>query len=94
MLSAIDGKAKNMFLVYGDEIHRRAGPPEYMSPTAITRIVHRDSSQNAVIEEILKNMLTEDKPRGRAAPQGSYTSFSNFLECKCTILIYFFMYMV
>ena len=80
MLSAVDGRAKNMYLVYGDEIGRRAGPPEYMSPTSITRIVHRDSAQNIVIEEILKNMLVEEKPRGRTAPVGRYTCFSNFLE--------------
>ena len=31
MLSAIDGKTKPMYLVYGDEVFRRSGFPEYMS---------------------------------------------------------------
>ena len=30
MLSAIDGKSKHMYLVYGDEVFRRSGPPKYM----------------------------------------------------------------
>ena len=33
MLSAIDGKTKPMYLVYGDEVFRRSGFPEYMSAT-------------------------------------------------------------
>ena len=32
MLSAIDGKSKPIYLVYGDEVFRQSGPPEYMSP--------------------------------------------------------------
>ena len=43
MLSAIDGKSKAMYLVYGDEVFCRSGPPEYMSATALTRLIHRDS---------------------------------------------------
>ena len=43
MLSAIDGKTKPMYLVYGNEVFRRSGFPEYMSATALTRMVHRDS---------------------------------------------------
>ena len=43
MLSPVDGKAKAIYLVYGDEIGRRAGHPEYMPPTALTRIIHKDS---------------------------------------------------
>ena len=35
MLSAIDGKTKLMYLVYGDEVFRRSGFPEYMSATAL-----------------------------------------------------------
>ena len=46
MLSAIDGKTKPMYLVYGDEVFRRSGFPEYMSATALTRMVHRDSYKN------------------------------------------------
>ena len=40
MLSAIDGKSKPMYLVYGDEVFRWSGPPMYMSTTALTRVVH------------------------------------------------------
>ena len=40
LLSAIDGKSKPMYLVYGDEVFRQSGPPEYMSPTVLTRVVH------------------------------------------------------
>ena len=29
MLSVIDGKSKAMYLVYGDEVFHRSGPPEY-----------------------------------------------------------------
>ena len=47
MLSAIDGKSKPMFLVYGDEVFRWSGPPEYMSTTALTRVVHHDSVKNS-----------------------------------------------
>ena len=46
MLSAIDSKTKPMYLVYGDEVFRRSGFPEYMSATALTRMVHRDSYKN------------------------------------------------
>ena len=35
MLSPVDGKPKAMYLLYGDEIGRRAGHPEYMTPTSL-----------------------------------------------------------
>ena len=46
MLSAIDGKSKLMYLVYGDKVFRRSRPPEYMSRTALMRVVHQDSFKN------------------------------------------------
>ena len=46
MLLAIDRKSKAMYLVYGDEVFRRSGPPEYMSATVLTRLIHRDSYKN------------------------------------------------
>ena len=63
MLAPVDGKSKPMHLIYGDELFRRAGPPEYMSPTALCRVIHKDSSHNAKIEEILKNMMVPARPR-------------------------------
>ena len=54
MLSAIDGKSKPIYLVYGDEVFRWSGPPEYMSATALTRVVHRDSIKNSLMDKIQK----------------------------------------
>ena len=51
MLSAIDGKTKPMYLVYGDEVFRRSGFPEYMSATALTRMVHRDSCKSRTMDK-------------------------------------------
>ena len=82
MLSAIDGKSKPMFLVYGDEVFRRSGPPEYMSATALTRVVHRDSVKNSLMDKIQKNMLVPQKPAEACKDTLRYTSFSNILECK------------
>ena len=48
MLSAIDGKSKAMYLVYGDEVFHWSGPPEYMSATALTRLIHQDSYQEQI----------------------------------------------
>ena len=56
MLTPIDSKGKDMYVFYGDEISHRAGAPEYMSPMALTRLVHKDSSQNNLFVEIVKNM--------------------------------------
>ena len=80
MMAPVDGKSKPMHLVYRDELFRCAGPPEYMSPTALCRVIHKDSAHNATIEEILKNMMVPSRPRGVA--DGRYSSFSNMLECK------------
>ena len=77
MLAPVDGKGKPMYLVYGDELCRCANYPEYMTSTAITRIIHKDSSANKVVEEILNNMcITERHSSARLS------SFSNILECK------------
>ena len=62
MLSAIDGRSKPMYLVYGDEVFRWSGPPEYMSPTALMRVVHRNSFKNSLMDKIQKNMLVPLKP--------------------------------
>ena len=82
MLSAIDGKSKPIYLVYGDEVFRWSGPPEYMSPTALTRVVHRDSFKNSLMDKIQKNMLVPLKPSKASRDTLRYTSFSNILECK------------
>ena len=82
MLSAIDGKSKPMYLVYGDEVFRWSGPPMYMSTTALTRVVHWDSFKNTLMDKIQKNMLVPQKPSKSAKDTLRYMSFSNILECK------------
>ena len=82
MLSAIDGKSKAMYLVYGDEVFRRSGPPEYMSATALTRLIHRDSYKNKLMDKIQKNMMVPDKPKEAGKEVLRYTHFSNILECE------------
>ena len=82
MLSAIDGKSKPMYLVYNDEVSRWSGPPEYMSTTALTRVIHHDSVKNSLIDKIQKNMLVPQKLTEACKDTLRYTSFSNILECK------------
>ena len=82
MLSAIDGKSKAMYLVYGDEVFRRSGPPEYMSATALTRLIHRDSYKNKLMDKIQKNMMVPDKPKEAGKEVLWYTHFSNILESE------------
>ena len=82
MLSAIDGKSKPMYLVYGDKVFRRSRPPEYMSPTALMRVIYWDSFKNMLMDRIQKNMLVQSKPTEAAKDAMHYTSFSNILECK------------
>ena len=79
MLSPINGKKKAMYVVYGDELLRRAGHPEYMTSTALTRVIHKDSIYSAVLQDIIKNMMVEKEPEnpGRLLCN---TAFSNFLE--------------
>ena len=84
MLSAIDGKSKPIYLVYGDEVFRWSGPPEYMSATALTRVVHGDSVKNSLKDKIQKNMLVPQKPTEACKDTLRYTSFSNILEYKYT----------
>ena len=57
MLSAINRKSKPMFLVYGDEVFRRSGPPEYMSTTVLTRVIHHDSIKNSLMDKIQKKYV-------------------------------------
>ena len=82
MLSAIDGKSKPMYLVYGDEVFRWSGPPEYMSSTVLMRVVHWDSFKNSLMDKIQKNMLVPLKLSEASKDMLRYTSFSNILECK------------
>ena len=77
MLAPVDGKGKPMYLVYGDELGRRANHPEYMTSTSITRIIHKDSSANKVVEEILENMCISERHA-----TARLSAFSNILECK------------
>ena len=66
-----------MYVVYGDELARRAVAPEYMSPTSLTRLVHKDSSQNNLLVQIIKNMGIDRKTKTQSS---RYSSFSNFIE--------------
>ena len=81
MLSPMDGKLKAMYLLYGDEIVWRAGHLEYMTPTSLTRVIHKDSSHSSAINDILKNMMVEKDPQ-KTTNDLRLTSFSNFLEGK------------
>ena len=80
MLSPVDGKPKAIYLLYGDEIGRRAGHPEYMTPTSLTRVIHKDSSHSGTIESILKNMMIDQEQQKSKQDHLRLTSFSNFLE--------------
>ena len=81
MLSPVDGKPKALYLLYGDEIGRRAGHPEYMTPTALTRVIHKDSCHSSAIDDILKNMMIKQDPQ-KSKQDLRLTSFINFLEGK------------
>ena len=81
MLSPVDGKPKALYLLYGDEIGRCTGHPEYMTPTSLTRVIHKDSIHSSAIDDILKNMMVEQDPQ-KAKNDLRLTSFSNFLEGK------------
>ena len=82
MLLAIDGKSKAMYLVYGDEVFCRSGPPEYMSATVLTHLIHGDSYKNNLMDKIQKNMMVPDKPKDAGKETLRYTHFSNILECE------------
>ena len=82
MLLAIDRKSKAMYLVYGDEVFRRSGPPEYMSATMLTHLIHHDSYKNNLMDKIQKNMMVPDKPKDAGKEMLRYTHFSNILECE------------
>ena len=77
MLTPIDSKGKDMYIVYGDKISCRAGAPEYMSPMVLTCLVHKDSSQNNLLIEIVKNMGITQQHRNQGK---RYSGFSNFIE--------------
>ena len=66
-------------MIYGDELVRSAGAPEYMSHTALTRLIHKDSLQNNLLVEIVKNMGIQQKHKNQGK---RYSSFSNFIEGK------------
>ena len=78
MLLAIDRKSKAMYLVYGDKVFCRSGPPEYMSATTL----HRDSYKNNLMDKIQKNMMVPDKPKDAGKETLRCTHFSNILECE------------
>ena len=88
MLAPVDGKGKPMYLVYGDELGRHANYPEFMTLTSITRIIHKDSSANKVVEEILDNMCISERHSS-----ARFSSFSNILECKLWILNLFHLFL-
>ena len=79
--SPVDGKPKALYLLYGDEIGRCAGHPEYMTPTSLTRVIHKDSIHSSAIDDILKKMMVKQDPQ-KAKNDLRLTSFSNFLEGK------------
>ena len=82
MLSAIDRKSKAMYLVYRDEVFHQSEPPEYMSTTALTRLIHCDSYKNNLMDKIQKNMMVPDKPKDAGKETLRYMHFSNILECE------------
>ena len=82
MLLAIDRKSKAMYLVYGDEVFRWSGPPEYMSATTLACLIHRDSYNNKLMDKIQKNMMVPDKPKDAGKETLGYMHFSNILECE------------
>ena len=67
---------------YFDICFRQSGPPEYMSTTALTRLIHRDSYKNNLMDKIQKNMMVPDKPKDAGKEMLRYTHFSNILECE------------
>ena len=77
----VDGKPKAIYLLYGDEIGRRAGHPEYMMPMSLMRVIHKDSSHSLTIDNIWKNMMIKQDPQ-KSKHNVRLTSFSNFLEGK------------
>ena len=81
----IDGKSKPMYLVHGDAVFTRSGPTEYMSPMVLTRAVNQDSLKNHLMDKIRRNMLVPQKTTDVAKDSLRYMSFSNILECKCTV---------
>ena len=82
MLLAIDRESKAMYLVYGDEVFRRSGRPEYMSATMLTCLIHHDSYKNNLMDKIQKNMMVPDKSKDAGKETLRYTHFSNILECE------------
>ena len=70
------------YLVYRDKVFCRSGPPEYMSATTLTRLIHCDSYKNNLMEMIQKNMMVPDKPKDTGKETLRYTHFSNILECE------------
>ena len=92
MLSAIDGKSKAMYLVYGDEVFCWSGPPEYMSATALTRLIHWDSYKNKLMDKIQKNMMVPDKPKDTGKETLSdgvfYSYFRRFTEHRSLLVVY------
>ena len=76
MLLAIDRKSKAMYMVYGDEVFHRSGPPEYMSATTL----HHDSYKNNLMDKIQKNMMVPDKPKDAGKETLRYMHFSNILN--------------
>ena len=79
MHTPIDGKSKLMYVIYGDKLAWMAGALEYMSPTALTHLIHKDSLQNNLLVEIVKNMGIQQKHKNQGK---RYSSFSNFIEGK------------
>ena len=82
MRLVIDGKSKAMYLVYGDKVFRQSGPPEYMSATVLTCLIHWYSYKNKLMDKIQKNMMVPDKPKDAGKETLRYTHFSNILECE------------
>ena len=82
MLTPIDSKSKMMYVIYGDKLAQRAGAPEYMSPTALTCLIHKDSSQNNLLVEIVKNMGIQQKHKKQGK---QYSAFSNLMRVSCFI---------
>ena len=74
MLSPVDRKLKAIYLLYGDEIGRRAGHPEYMMPTSLTRVIHKDSSHSSTIDNFWRTWWLSRTHRSRKTIWGSPAS--------------------
>ena len=71
------GRVKQCTWSTGMKFFHRSGPPEYMSATMLTRLIHHDSYKNNLMDKIQKNMMVPDKPKDAGKEMLRYMHFSN-----------------